>query len=137
MSLTTLPTPITFDPSPGLSAPVLRRDQALQLLAMHRDRLRTAYRIKSLALFGSVARDEARPDSDVDLLVEFETLVGLRGFMDCRFELEAILGRPVDLVMRSAVKPSRRAAVEAEALRVWPCEVASAIRKFMVGSGGG
>ena len=96
----------------------MQRDQALELLAAHFERLRTAYHVKSLALFGSVARDQARQDSDVDLLVEFDGLVGLRGFMDCRFELEAILGRPVDLVMRSALKPSRRAGVEAEALRV-------------------
>jgi len=94
------------------------RDVTLKILAEHADRLRAAYHIKSLALFGSVARDQARPDSDVDLLVEFDRLVGLRGFMDCRFELEAILGRPVDLVMRSALKPSRRAAVEAEAVLV-------------------
>ncbi len=96
----------------------MHRDQALQLLAFHYKRLHEDYHVKSLALFGSVARDQARQDSDVDVLVEFDRLVGLRGFMDCRFELEAILGRRVDLVMRSAIKPSRREAVEAEALRV-------------------
>ncbi len=120
------PNPIAFDSSLAQAGPALRRDQALQLLAAHRDRLRSAYRVKSLAVFGSVARDEARPDSDVDVLVEFDTLVGLRGFMDFRFELEAILGRPVDLVMRSALKPSRRAAVEVEAMVVWLSEVVRA-----------
>jgi len=55
-------------------------------------------RIRKLALFGSVLRDDFRPDSDVDVLVEFEpgARVGL-SFFRMQDELSAILGRPVDL----------------------------------------
>jgi predicted nucleotidyltransferase len=48
----------------------MRRDEALAILTAHQEELKE-YGVKSLAIFGSVARDEARPDSDVDLLVEF------------------------------------------------------------------
>ncbi len=54
--------------------------------------------IRKLSLFGSVLRDDFRPDSDIDVLVEFEpgTKIGYR-FIDIQDELSAILGRPVDL----------------------------------------
>ena len=57
-----------------------------------------ANRISRLALFGSVLRDDFRPDSDVDVLVEFEpeTHVGLR-FFELEQELSELLGRKVDL----------------------------------------
>ena len=56
------------------------------------------YRIRRLALFGSILRDDFRPESDVDVLVEFEpgTKVGLRFFAIER-ELSELLGRKVDL----------------------------------------
>jgi hypothetical protein len=57
-----------------------------------------ANRIRSLALFGSVLRDDFRPESDIDVLVEFEpeARVGL-SFFRMQDELSAIMGRPVDL----------------------------------------
>ncbi len=96
----------------------MRRDDALQLLNTQATRLRQQYGLKSLSLFGSVARDEAGPRSDVDVLVEFDGPVDLLRFMDCRFDLESVLGCRVDLVMASAVKASRRPHIEAELLRV-------------------
>ena len=57
----------------------MKRDEVLKILADHRDELRQQFGVKSLALFGSVARDEATETSDVDLLVEFERPVGLFG----------------------------------------------------------
>jgi len=53
--------------------------------------------VKSLILFGSVARNEARPDSDVDLLVEFDRPVGLFTFVRLKRYLEEILDSTVDL----------------------------------------
>jgi predicted nucleotidyltransferase len=61
--------------------------------------------VKSLAVFGSVARGEARKDSDVDILVEFDGAVTFDRFMDTKFYLEELLGRPVDLVIQKALKP--------------------------------
>ena len=61
--------------------------------------------VKSLAVFGSVARGEARKDSDVDILVEFDGAVTFDRFMDTKFYLEELLGRRVDLVVPNALKP--------------------------------
>ena len=61
--------------------------------------------VKSLALFGSVARGEARPDSDVDILVEFRGKATFDRYMDTKFYLEDLLGRKVDLVTPKAIKP--------------------------------
>ena len=57
----------------------MKRDQALATLRIEKDRLSRDYGVKSLALFGSVARDEATAVSDVDLLVEFDRPTGLFG----------------------------------------------------------
>ena len=69
-------------------------------------------------MFGSVARDEARGDSDVDLLVEFAQQPTFRGYMDLKFFLEDLLGHPVDLVTRSGLRPRVLPDVEREAIRV-------------------
>jgi uncharacterized protein len=61
--------------------------------------------IKSLSLFGSVARGEERPESDVDILVEFEGRATFDRYMDAKFYLEDILGSRVDLVTLQAIKP--------------------------------
>lgn len=74
--------------------------------------------MKSLAVFGSVARGEMGPDSDVDLLVEFESSPGFNGYMALKFYLEDLLGRKVDLVMRNALKPWARDIVLKEKIDV-------------------
>ncbi len=95
---------------------VMRRAEALRIIAAHHEELRAAG-IRSLSLFGSVARDAARPDSDVDLLVEFDRPVGFFQLFDVQERLEAMLGRRVDLVIRSALRPELKDAVLAEAVR--------------------
>ena len=72
--------------------------------------------VASLAVFDSVARDEAGPDSDVDLLVEFERPVGMFRFLAVKEYLEALLGRPVDLATRDALKRQFRDAILSEAV---------------------
>jgi predicted nucleotidyltransferase len=64
--------------------------------------------VKSVSLFGSVAREEARPDSDVDILVEFKGRATFDRYMDTKFYLEDLLGCKVDLVTPRAIKPSMR-----------------------------
>ncbi len=58
------------------------------------------HHIRRLALFGSVLRDDFRPESDVDVLVEFEAdhIPGLIGLITMQEELAAIWGHPVDLI---------------------------------------
>jgi predicted nucleotidyltransferase len=74
----------------------MRRDEALALLRNHREELR-GFGIKSLGIFGSVARDEAGPDSDVDLLVEFAIPAGLFELIRLQRYLETLFRRRVDL----------------------------------------
>ena len=93
----------------------MRRAEALAILDAHRTDLEP-FGVKSLAIFGSVARNEAGPDSDVDILVEFNRPIGMFGFLDFKEYLESILGQTVDLVMRDAVKPRLRDRILAEAV---------------------
>jgi uncharacterized protein len=72
-------------------------------IGSQRSELFGRYGIKNLAVFGSFARGDARPDSDVDLLVEFATPVGVE-FIDLADQLELILQRRVDLVSRHGIK---------------------------------
>ena len=67
--------------------------------------------VRSLRLFGSAARDELQPDSDVDILVEFAGSTRFRAFMATRRLLEQALGRRVDLVTPGALKPSLAARI--------------------------
>jgi uncharacterized protein len=69
-----------------------------------------------MALFGSVVRDEARADSDVDILVEFARPVGLLAFLRLKRFLEEILGKPVDLVTSKALRPQWRERIIQEAI---------------------
>ena len=69
-----------------------------------------AYDVKHLWLFGSAARGESSP-RDVDVLVEFNRPPGLMNYMDLKFRLEELLGRPVDLVSQSACRERFRQAI--------------------------
>ena len=74
------------------------------------------HRIKRLALFGSYARGDFRPESDIDILVEFENDAAI-GFLELariQRELAELFGRPVDLVPVSGLKPMIRDAVFSE-----------------------
>ena len=73
-----------------------------------------AHGVRNLRVFGSVARGQDRPDSDVDLIVDLPAGMGLFGLGRVQAELEAILGTRVDLVPAQDLKPSVRARVEHE-----------------------
>ena len=75
------------------------------------------YPIHRLALFGSYARGEAQPDSDVDLLVEVDPSIGLR-FVTLAEDLEGLLGLPVDLVSQRAIRPRQMAVITPELIDV-------------------
>ena len=95
----------------------MKRGKLIAFLKDHGAQIR-GYGVKSLALFGSVARDEATVKSDVDLLVEFEGKVTFDRYMDLKFFLEDSLGCSVDLVSRKMLKPQIRDIVEREAIYV-------------------
>ena len=94
----------------------MRRQEALKILADHQNTLKD-FGVKSLTLFGSVARDEALADSDVDLLVEFDCPVGLFTFVRLKRYLEEILETSVDLGAPDSLKPYLREPVFREAIR--------------------
>ena len=93
----------------------MKRTEILSILNQHRNELEELG-VKSLALFGSAAREEARDDSDVDILVEFSRSVGLFEFVRLERFLEGLLGRPVDLATPDALRPEMREQVLKEAV---------------------
>lgn len=101
-----------------MSAPSpLDRYDVQRRLAEARADLFRRYPLRRLALFGSVARGEATPQSDVDILVEFSEPVGFE-IADLALELEALLGRRVDLVTPAALRDRIRPYVEQDLVDV-------------------
>mgnify|MGYP000870081287 FL=1 len=94
----------------------LSRETALETLSKERDVLR-GLGVRRLALFGSAARDEVTPESDVDVLVEFERKT-FRGYFALLRHLETLFGRRVDLVIEGAIKPAIRGRVLSEKVDV-------------------
>lgn len=96
----------------------MSRDGVLAILRRETARVRSELGVRRLALFGSVARDEARPDSDVDLLVEFDGPPTLDRYMRLKFHMEDALGTRVDLVTTTGLRPRARPLVEQDAIDV-------------------
>ena len=94
------------------------RDQVLSTLRSHKPALQERFGVTRLALFGSVARDAARPDSDVDVLVSFDGPATSARYSGLQFYLEELLGRPVDLVTDKALRERLRPYVERDAIAV-------------------
>jgi uncharacterized protein len=74
--------------------------------------------VRALSIFGSTARDDAGPASDVDVLVEFERPATLDGYLALKERLEQILETRVDLVTANGVKPRMKAIIQREAVKV-------------------
>lgn len=98
--------------------PVVTRDQALRVLSRLKPKLAERYGVIRIALFGSTARDEAGPDSDVDVVVDFDGPATSKRYFGVQFLLEDELGRPVDLVSNKALRPELRPYIEREAIHV-------------------
>jgi predicted nucleotidyltransferase len=88
----------------------MKSKKVISLIKKHRSDL-AKFGVKSLALFGSAAREEAKPNSDVDILVEFEGRATFDRFMDTKYYLEDLLGCRVDLVVPDAIKPRMKPAI--------------------------
>ena len=94
----------------------MRLDDVLRILKEHREEI-AGYGVTSLYIFGSVARGEAGPESDVDMLVEFGVPIGLFKFVRLKDYLERLLGRRVDLAMVGALREQMREQILREAVR--------------------
>ena len=96
----------------------MKQDVLLQTLKQKNAELTTKFGVKSLSLFGSVARNEATAASDVDLLVEFNRPMGYFGLFALQDYLEKLLGCPVDLGTMESLKPNIREQVMGDLIRV-------------------
>lgn len=104
-------------PSAARIAAAVKLERVQRILEQHREDL-VSMGVASLMVFGSVARHEDRPDSDVDMLVEFSVPTGLFGLIRLRLWLEEKLGCPVDLGTPDSLRASIRESALSEAVRV-------------------
>ena len=96
----------------------MKKATALRLLREGKAHLAREFGVTRLALFGSVARDEAGEDSDVDIVVRFDGPATSKRYFGVQFYLEDLLGRRVDLVTDKALRPELRPYIEREAIDV-------------------
>ncbi len=96
----------------------MNRDQTIAILTAHLDELRQQHGVRHLWLFGSVARDQATPASDVDLIVEFSRPTGLFGLFRLQDRLAELLGCSVDVGTVGSLKPRIRDQVRQECVDV-------------------
>lgn len=93
-------------------------DSLLKLFAEHKTALQEKFQVESLAVFGSVSRGSASPESDIDILVRYRETPGLFAFLDLKRYLEEIIGRPVDLVTEGALKKQLKEHILHEAINI-------------------
>src|SRR5262249_36648982 len=104
-------------------AMALVRDDVLRILRAEQPRLRSEFGVKSLALFGSVARDAASESSDVDMLVEYDRSISLFDHIGTALHLEETLGvARVDLIIRDSVIDELKDRIYREAIDVFGSE---------------
>ena len=96
----------------------MQKAQALRLLRKHKPELSKRFSVKRLALVGSVARDEASEDSDVDIMVWFDGPTRARNFFGAQVYLEDVLGREVDLMTEKGLREGMHPYVERKMIRV-------------------
>jgi uncharacterized protein len=98
----------------------MEREHVIATLRGHESELRTAG-ILRLSLFGSTARGDDRPDSDVDLLAAFDDTrrISLLDVVGMEEQISRMLGRTVELVEEGTLKPRVQKNVDAEAVRAF------------------
>ena len=96
----------------------MNRSRALELLAQCKPVVAARYGVTRLASFGSTARDAARSDSDLDVLVAFDGPATSERYFGVQFYLEDLFGCAIDLVTEQAVRAELRPFVESEAVHV-------------------
>ncbi len=95
----------------------MTREDVLKKIEAVATRLNDEFGVDELYLFGSVARGESGPDSDIDLLVAFRATPQLSEFLDLADFLEEVLQAKVDLVTMNGAKPKLLSRIEKEMLR--------------------
>jgi predicted nucleotidyltransferase len=103
----------------------MRRNKVIEVLSRHRDELTGRYGVRSLALFGSVARDDAAESSDIDILVDFGSRpMSLFQLGRLQQRLSEILAAPnLDLVVRESIIPDLRDSILGDSIEIIGPEV--------------
>jgi len=96
----------------------MNRDSVLARLRQHKPYLEREFGVTDIALFGSIAREQNTPGSDIDVLVRFNGPADARRYFGLQFYLEDLLGGSVDLVTDKALRAELRPYIEREALHV-------------------
>ena len=91
------------------------QEDILEQLNQKAEKLKQNFSVRSIGLFGSLVRNEADSKSDVDILVDFVKPT-FDHYMDLKFYLERLFGRPVDLVIADTVKPRLKPIIDKEVI---------------------
>lgn len=97
----------------------MKRDEVVRILREQQKELVERYHIAYLSLFGSVARNEARSDGGVGILVKFAQPTGMSLFIELKKRLEALLGCKVDIGKPHSLRPHVKTRILQEAIRVF------------------
>jgi predicted nucleotidyltransferase len=96
----------------------MTRDSTIDALTRAKPELAARFGVVRLALFGSMARNQALAGSDVDVIVGFDGPATSKRYFGVQFYLEDLLGRPVDLVSEKALRPELKPHIERELVDV-------------------
>ena len=96
----------------------MNRQQALNILTQLKPELIQRFGITRLALFGSTVRNEANEESDIDIIIAFDTPATSKKYFGVQFLLEDKLGKTVDLITEKALRPELKPFIEREAINV-------------------
>jgi predicted nucleotidyltransferase len=95
----------------------MTKDDIIKKLAQDKPMLQKQFKVRKIALFGSWARGDQRPESDIDILVDVDPSIGLE-FVCLAEKLEQILHKPVDLISSRSVSPKFGKYIEQELIYV-------------------
>ena len=95
----------------------ITKREILSVLVQNKSELENRFKVRRMAIFGSYARGDQRPDSDVDILVDIDPSVGLE-FVTLAEQIEKLLGLPVELVSRRAIKANKLKYIERDLIYV-------------------
>ena len=96
---------------------MITKEEILKMLAKDKAEIQKRFKVSKMALFGSYARGDQQPDSDVDILVEIDPSIGL-DFITLAERIEKLLGVSVDLVSHRAVNSKTMKFIESELVYV-------------------
>ena len=91
------------------------QESILEQLNQRSEELKQNFTVRSIGLFGSLARNDSDSESDVDILVDFIEPT-FDHYMDLKFYLEKLFGKSVDLVIADTVKPRLKPVIEREVI---------------------